>query len=219
MQWTHYFRNVVQRYQVVITGWPDSVKFTNLSNVSSALPDLKMLERQWVSGATKWVNIDDDEFERLRLERDEQLDNGEIIDHRRRTRSDKGRKRKQPAVSQKGNTNRNKTHKSAEFIESSDDEGEPDKDPAAATTSGPAAQSATAPSADVSGPSTTTHPAGQSNTPDSQFPQFNAHEFAQLNAHEFNAGSSLPAFDPDATLAHLNALFGPDDFIDFSGTV
>ncbi|KAG1720872.1 hypothetical protein EDB19DRAFT_1575740, partial [Suillus lakei] len=59
MQWMHYFCNVVQRYQVIIEGWPESIKFTNLSNVSSALPDLKMLERQWKSGATKWITIDD----------------------------------------------------------------------------------------------------------------------------------------------------------------
>ncbi|KAG1797630.1 hypothetical protein EV424DRAFT_1292587, partial [Suillus variegatus] len=36
MQWTHYFRNVVQRYQVAIEGWPDNIPFTNLSQVSSA---------------------------------------------------------------------------------------------------------------------------------------------------------------------------------------
>jgi hypothetical protein len=149
---------VVQHYQVVITGWPDSIKFTNLSNVSSALPDLKMLERHLVWGATKWVTIDDNELGRLYLEHDEQLNSGNIIDHHRHTRSDKGRKRKQPAVSQKKNTNRNKTHKNAEFIESSDDEGEPDEDPAAANTSSSADQSATAPLADMSGPSTTYSP-------------------------------------------------------------
>ncbi|KAG2344687.1 hypothetical protein BDR05DRAFT_947357 [Suillus weaverae] len=46
MQWTYYFHNVVQCYQVIITGWLDNIKFTNLSNVSSALPDLKMLKQQ-----------------------------------------------------------------------------------------------------------------------------------------------------------------------------
>ncbi|KAG0702914.1 hypothetical protein DFH29DRAFT_804326, partial [Suillus ampliporus] len=213
MQWTHYFHNVVQRYQVIIEGWPESIKFTNLSNVSSALPDLKMLERQWKSGATKWITIDDDELEKLRLKRDEQLDNGKITDHRRRTRSDKGRKRKQPPASQKGNTNRHKIHKSAEFIESSDEETEPDQPPTAATS--PPSQSATAPSADESGPSTC--PAEQFNA--LEFPQFNAHEFAQLNAHGFAAGSNLPPFDPDAALAHLDTLFGLDNFLDFGGTI
>ncbi|KAG2745948.1 hypothetical protein P692DRAFT_20849639 [Suillus brevipes Sb2] len=136
--WLIYIELLVQHYQVVITGWPDSIKFTNLSNVSSALPDLKMLERHLVWGATKWVTIDDNELGRLYLEHDEQLNSGNIIDHHRHTRSDKGRKRKQPAVSQKKNTNRNKTHKNAEFIESN--------------------QSATAPLADMSGPSTTYSP-------------------------------------------------------------
>ncbi|KAG1775915.1 hypothetical protein EV702DRAFT_941657, partial [Suillus placidus] len=41
MQWTHYFRNIVRHYQVMIVGWPNNIPFVNLSKVSSALPELK----------------------------------------------------------------------------------------------------------------------------------------------------------------------------------
>ncbi|KAG1749167.1 uncharacterized protein EDB91DRAFT_1011812, partial [Suillus paluster] len=40
MHWANYWRSVVQRYLVVIEGWPDNIPFVNLSNVSSTLPDL-----------------------------------------------------------------------------------------------------------------------------------------------------------------------------------
>ncbi|KAG1728277.1 uncharacterized protein EDB91DRAFT_1086153 [Suillus paluster] len=188
----------------------NSIKFANLSNVSSTLPDLKMLEQQWELSATKWITIDDNELKKLHLEHSRastaSILSTSILPHL---------KRKQSAVS-KGNANQHKIHKSAEFIESSDEEGEegkPDQPPTITTS--PAAQSATAPSADESGPST--HPTEQFNT--LEFPQFNAHEFAQLNAHEFTAGSSLPPFNPDATLAHLNTLFSPDNFLDFGDTI
>ncbi|KAG1783911.1 hypothetical protein EV702DRAFT_945406, partial [Suillus placidus] len=41
MQWTHYFRNIIRRYQVMIVGWPNNIPFVNLSKVSSALPELE----------------------------------------------------------------------------------------------------------------------------------------------------------------------------------
>ncbi|KAG1899557.1 uncharacterized protein F5891DRAFT_953738 [Suillus fuscotomentosus] len=122
MQWVHYFRNVIQRYQVVVEGWPNNIPFTNLSKVSSAIPDLEMLLRKWESGATYWKAIDDIEFERLRRERDEGLESGDIIDQRRRTRSDKGKKHRQPAGTQNG---RKTVHKSAEFVDTDDEQDEP----------------------------------------------------------------------------------------------
>ncbi|KAG2365336.1 hypothetical protein BDR07DRAFT_1481456 [Suillus spraguei] len=50
MHWAHYWRNVVQRYLVVIEGWPENIPFVNLSTVSSALPDLEMLLDKWKTG-------------------------------------------------------------------------------------------------------------------------------------------------------------------------
>ncbi|KAG1719213.1 hypothetical protein EDB19DRAFT_1585549, partial [Suillus lakei] len=61
MQWIHYFRNIIQCYQVVIEGWPNNIPFANLSKASSAIPDLEMLLRKWESGTTYWKAIDDAE--------------------------------------------------------------------------------------------------------------------------------------------------------------
>ncbi|KAG0705574.1 hypothetical protein DFH29DRAFT_799878 [Suillus ampliporus] len=92
MQWVYYFQNVVQCYQVTIEGWPDNVPFANLSQVSSALPELNRLLWKWDSGATRWKTLTDKEFDKILQEHNDQLDRGEINDHRRWTRSDKGKK-------------------------------------------------------------------------------------------------------------------------------
>jgi hypothetical protein len=46
MHWANYFHNVVQPYQVIVEGWLANILFVNLSEVSSVLPDLEMLERK-----------------------------------------------------------------------------------------------------------------------------------------------------------------------------
>ncbi|KAG1894163.1 uncharacterized protein F5891DRAFT_961964 [Suillus fuscotomentosus] len=81
MQWTHYFRNVVQHYQVAIEGWPDNITFTNLSQASSARPDLEMLYSKWESKQIKWKVLADEEFEELYSKCQGQIDRGKIIDH------------------------------------------------------------------------------------------------------------------------------------------
>ncbi|KAG2143101.1 hypothetical protein DEU56DRAFT_870617 [Suillus clintonianus] len=93
MQWTHYFRNVVQRYQVIVEGWPENIPFANLSQASSALADLEMLWRKWDTNKTYWKALTDEEFAEYRKERDDKLESGEIVDRRRRPRSDRGKKR------------------------------------------------------------------------------------------------------------------------------
>lgn len=80
MQWAYYFRNIVQRYQVMVDGWPDNVPFANLSKVSSALPELERLLRKWESGTTHWKTLTDDEFEKIHQEHNAKLDSGEIED-------------------------------------------------------------------------------------------------------------------------------------------
>ncbi|KIK35332.1 hypothetical protein CY34DRAFT_26640 [Suillus luteus UH-Slu-Lm8-n1] len=84
MHWAHYWRNVVQRYLVVVKGWPDNIPFVNLSSVSSALPDLEMLLRKWQSHAIYWRRIEEDEYEKLLQERNEKLEQGDVVEERRR---------------------------------------------------------------------------------------------------------------------------------------
>lgn len=60
MQWTEYWRNIVQCYNVVCEGWPSTIPFKNLSEASSALPELRMLLNKWESGAIKWRYLEEE---------------------------------------------------------------------------------------------------------------------------------------------------------------
>ncbi|KAG1813560.1 uncharacterized protein BJ212DRAFT_1300956 [Suillus subaureus] len=79
MQWVHYFCNVIQWYQVVVEVLPDKIPFTNLSQVSSALPDLNMFCDRWDKGTMCWRSLSNTEFEKLCLEHEEKLKSGEIM--------------------------------------------------------------------------------------------------------------------------------------------
>jgi hypothetical protein len=94
MEWKQYWRNVVKRYQVIIEGWPADIPFCNLSETSSALPDLEKLLRKWRCGKIYWRKLSGAELDRLDLERDTQIENGEIAAPAPRRRcSDYGKKR------------------------------------------------------------------------------------------------------------------------------
>ncbi|KIK21008.1 hypothetical protein PISMIDRAFT_69062, partial [Pisolithus microcarpus 441] len=93
MQWAHYFHNIVMCYLVSIEGWPDRILFTNLSTISSALPDLEMLLRKWEAGSTFWKLLNNQDYEVLCHECDAKLNSGELVEGTHRTHSDKGTKR------------------------------------------------------------------------------------------------------------------------------
>lgn len=216
MQWTHYFRNVVQRYQVAIEGWPDNIPFANLSQVSSARPDLEMLYSKWESKQIKWKVLTDEEFEELYSKRQGQIDRGEIIDHRRRTRSDKGKKRKGLAAAT--NPNHRKKYKSSETIEDNDctdeerehgdkERDEPVDEPVHRFSTPAAARAANQPSTfDLANTSTSLQLPGSdvpspSNAPD-------ASDFNFYIPRDSDV-STFPQFDSDAMLATLDRMFGP----------
>jgi hypothetical protein len=111
----------------MVEGWPDSVPFVNLSQASSALPELDRLFRSWKSGATCWKTLTDEEFEKILQEHNDKLDRGEIDDHRRQTRSDKGKKQKKPTAIDSSSRGRKK-HKSAATVEDSDKENDAEEE-------------------------------------------------------------------------------------------
>ncbi|KAH7922389.1 hypothetical protein BV22DRAFT_1131497 [Leucogyrophana mollusca] len=106
--------------------------FANLSDVSSALPDLESLLRKWKSGAICWEAVSDEEFKRLHTKRNERIEKGEIEDPCRRTRADKGKHHKRARVPDADEENRGTrcqgqkrakvtAYKSAATIDSSDE--------------------------------------------------------------------------------------------------
>ncbi|KAG2155233.1 uncharacterized protein EDB93DRAFT_1101806 [Suillus bovinus] len=123
MHWAHYWWNIVQRYLVVIEGWPENIPFVNLSTVSSTLPDLEMLLDKWETGEIHWKHLDKDKYEKLRQERHEKVSSGKVIEKRRQTRSDKGKKHDQPS---NHSSHCRKTYKSAQTVISDDESDIPD---------------------------------------------------------------------------------------------
>jgi hypothetical protein len=94
MHWKNYWRNVVKKYQVIVEGWPGNIPFASFSDVSTPLPDLETLLRQWQSGKIYWRELTTSEFKKLDKERDNQIESGEIdAPAPRRRRSDRGKKR------------------------------------------------------------------------------------------------------------------------------
>ncbi|KAG2108907.1 uncharacterized protein F5147DRAFT_652503 [Suillus discolor] len=216
-------------------GWPANIPFINLSQASSALPDLEMICRKWESRAICWREIDDEEFQQLLEEHNEKLESGEIMDHHCRTHSDKGKKQ---AWSMDGSGRRKKTYKSMETIET---DNEDETTPAANAGSFP---SANIPSANISTNSTSTNTnddagtntnasansnvnaeasASTNFTNTKAFNNANAGTFDSFNPATFDmfrtptppAISSAPVspsnefFDSDALLAMLDTIFGP----------
>ncbi|KAG1843422.1 hypothetical protein C8R48DRAFT_618900, partial [Suillus tomentosus] len=203
MQWAYYFRNVIQRYQVVIDGWPESVPFANLSKVSSALPELEMLLRKWELGTTHWKTLTDEDFEKIHLEHNEKLESGEIEDTRRRIRSDKGKKRKRPAATD-GNSTSRKKYKSVETIEDTDkenDEEEEEDTPHQPSDS----TSNTTPTPHVPG---STQSSNESDALALSHPNFDIPPFDDSIFND--STSNGPPFDCEAALASkLDQIFGP----------
>ena len=102
MEWKHYWTNIVERYNIVIKGWPDRILFKNLSEVLSPLGDLEGLLQKWCSGETYWNKLTDDKLDTLRIEQNRQLEAGEIQDPApRRCQSNCSKKCKHVQISDK----------------------------------------------------------------------------------------------------------------------
>jgi hypothetical protein len=94
MGWKNYWTKVVARYEVKIEGWPENIPFQNLSVASSPLQDLVILLKRWQEGTTYWKRLTSAETKELIAGMKAR---GEIQEPLRRTRSDRGKKRKRQA--------------------------------------------------------------------------------------------------------------------------
>jgi hypothetical protein len=125
MQWKLYWRNVVQRYRVMVEGWPAKYPFKNLSDVTSSLVDLEDLLRKWQCGAIHWRKLSEVEFTQMNLHRDQNIENGTIVDPAiRRRRSDCGQKRRRntdPSLSHPSKKQRSRSHITDEDNDSASD--------------------------------------------------------------------------------------------------
>ncbi|KAG1724775.1 hypothetical protein EDB19DRAFT_1834028 [Suillus lakei] len=210
MQWADYCRNVVNPYQVTIKGWPEHIPFTNLSKASNTLPDLKHLLDCWQTGSTAWKVLDDKELAQLRREHNEKINSSQIIESHCRTQSNKGKKRVQPVATDNVDPVSQKKYKSAETVESSDDEETQtrellttsDSTIVSPSSSTPVLHVNTSNLAIMSSSSSTTVPNSQSGT---NF--FNDQSSTGLSGADLSNTMDMFPFDYDAALACLDELF------------
>ena len=95
MEYKYYFRNVVQRYSVILEGWPDEIRLEDFSKASVPYAGLEELLRKLKSGDICWKRLTPAELEEHEQQRDAQIASGEVVRPvPRRRRSDCGKKRK-----------------------------------------------------------------------------------------------------------------------------
>ena len=80
-----------------------------------------MLLQKWEMGSIYWKELSLEEYKNLRQERNQQLENGELNEPSRHTRSDKGKKRAHNPINS-NNSRRSKNYKSAEMVNEDKDE-------------------------------------------------------------------------------------------------
>jgi hypothetical protein len=128
MQWKLYWRNVVRRYHVMVEGWPEKYPFKNLSDVTSSLVDLEDLLRKWQCGTIHWRKLSVAEFTQMDLHRDQNIENGTIVDPAiRRRRSDCGQKRRRnmdPSLLHPSKKPRSRSHVSDDDDDSAGEHGQ-----------------------------------------------------------------------------------------------
>ncbi|KAI5989490.1 hypothetical protein EDD15DRAFT_2370108 [Pisolithus albus] len=88
MNYTNYERRIVERYGVMLTGWPFSGTVRNPSKIGGRAEVEKLLDAL-NSEACKWVRLTDEELRARVIHNKERQARGEAVYHPRRTRTTK----------------------------------------------------------------------------------------------------------------------------------
>ncbi|GBE86989.1 hypothetical protein SCP_1002350 [Sparassis crispa] len=125
MKWTTYWRDIVQKHHVIVDGWPENIiPFANLSTASSNLSKLELLLIRWIRGSTQFRKLSDGEF--AEMEESEWFRAACKACGVRKSRSDKGKLRgRQPYPESRSKRLRHYAIKSAEFVDSEDEQDVP----------------------------------------------------------------------------------------------
>ncbi|TFY79398.1 hypothetical protein EWM64_g4614 [Hericium alpestre] len=107
MAWANYWEKIVVGYCVDIIGWRAGVPFKDFSTNSMPPWRLELLIQDWESGRTYFKRLSDEEYTERRLQRQAQIDAGEIEWKRKRLkRVDSGESRPQAQIGPDGGKRR-----------------------------------------------------------------------------------------------------------------
>jgi hypothetical protein len=130
MNYVNYETAVVETYAVQLTGWPPSVKFTSPSNIGM-VAEIRKLRDALRAHICSWAVLTPGEVKAYTAKLDARRSAGDVVRQPRKKRSDAGVSRKRKAKKdnigpskkvKKLSANHRDAPKSAEFIESSDEE-------------------------------------------------------------------------------------------------
>jgi len=91
MNYVNYDTVIVLAHRVKLVGWPTSLKFANPLEFG-VLDDVCTLRDAVKSGACKWVRLTKREASQHQEDLDRGVENGEVVQKKRKTRKDKGTK-------------------------------------------------------------------------------------------------------------------------------
>ncbi|KAF8198232.1 hypothetical protein K438DRAFT_1584066 [Mycena galopus ATCC 62051] len=128
MNYERYIKVVVLGYGCALLGWPHSVNFTSPTNIST-VDDMRTLRDALKDGTCRWKVLSTAEKEKWRLEYDEKVESGEIVEQVRKVWGDKGEERGPNArtVRKRAAGERSKS-KSKSMVVDSDEEEEDEED-------------------------------------------------------------------------------------------
>ncbi|KAJ7323997.1 hypothetical protein DFH08DRAFT_711561, partial [Mycena albidolilacea] len=89
MNYERYIKAVVLGYGCALIGWPLSVNFTSPTNIST-VDEMRTLRDALRDGTCRWKVLNAAEKEKWRQEYEEKVESGEIVEHVRKVRGDKG---------------------------------------------------------------------------------------------------------------------------------
>ncbi|KAK7041696.1 hypothetical protein VNI00_008985 [Paramarasmius palmivorus] len=96
MSFKHFDTHIKEKFKVDLVGWPDDVPFLGPHDLN--MGQVHTLHDALVGGVCKWKKMQAYEFRIFKQQLDKDRDGGVVSSGRRATRSDKGKKHKQPAA-------------------------------------------------------------------------------------------------------------------------
>jgi len=135
MNYVNYDTAIVSELKVKLVGWTKGVPFANPSAIGT-VSDLRKLRDDLKSGKCHWVKLTPSQLSEHNAVLDMRREEGESVGRARKTRSDKGKKRKssgkeneQPRKRAKRGSNARKSkHTSAAVIGTTDEEDDSEDD-------------------------------------------------------------------------------------------
>jgi hypothetical protein len=103
MNYKNYDVGIVECYKVILKGWPSKLRFCNPSEIGT-VDDIRTLRNALKNGECIWVAMSNREHEEHGKTLKLRQDAGEVVVRKRKTCSDKGRKRARDEVEEESGT-------------------------------------------------------------------------------------------------------------------